>query len=180
VATQLAHDYPWWVRYLVLVNSLGGPVWDAKGAEVRLLADRPLWSWGWRLPMDLVGMSQVTRALPAVLEDLVPNVLANPVGLWRVANLARGADLTAELEQLRRRHLPVVALCGSEDRVIPRASFDALCAAIGADGEVVAGSHSWLLADPDHFGQVMTNALAVARLGSTGDFRTPRPRRGGR
>ena len=167
VATQLAHDYPWWVRSLVLVNSLGGPVHDATGPDPGLVAERPLWNWAWRLPRDLAGRDQMAKALPAVLEDLLPNVLANPFGLWRVANLARSADLTAELDQLRRRRLPIVAVWGDEDRVIPRASFDALCTAIGTQGQVVPGSHSWLLADPDHFGRVMTNVLAIARLADT-------------
>ena len=43
-------------------------------------------------------------------------------------------------------------------------SFEALCAAIGSEGEVVSGNHSWLLADPDAFGEVMTNVVAVAKL----------------
>jgi hypothetical protein len=65
---------------------------------------------------------------------------------------------------LRERELPVVALWGRSDGVIPRASFDALCAAIGTEGEVVDGAHSWLLADPDAFGEVMTNVVSVAKL----------------
>ena len=42
--------------------------------------------------------------------------------------------------------------------------IDALCNAIGREGEVVSGAHSWLLADPDAFGEVMTNILDVARM----------------
>ncbi len=175
VATQVAHDYPGRVRCLVLVNSLGGPVWAVREARVRLLAERPWWEWGARLPLDLVGVRPLLKALPAVLEDLVPNVVHNPLGIWRVASLARKADLTAELERLKQRRLPVVAVWASQDRVVPRASFDALCAAIGADGEVVEGSHSWLLADPDHFGQVMTNVIEVARLASGRGVRRRKP-----
>ena len=55
-------------------------------------------------------------------------------------------------------------LWGESDRIIPKASFDALCAAIGSEGEVVTGNHSWLLADPDAFGEVMTNVVGVAKL----------------
>ena len=84
--------------------------------------------------------------------------------MWRVANLARTADLTPELEELKRRQLPVVVLWGEKDKIIPRASFDALCKAIGSEGEVVSGNHSWLLADPDAFGEVMTNVMEVAKL----------------
>ncbi|MDQ1395936.1 MAG: hypothetical protein QOG64_1195, partial [Acidimicrobiaceae bacterium] len=87
--------------------------------------------------------------------------------LWKVANLVRKADLTVELEEIKRRQLPVVVLWGDKDSIIPRASFDALCAAIGSPGEVVDGTHSWLLADPDAFAEVMTNVVEVARMAST-------------
>jgi surfactin synthase thioesterase subunit len=73
--------------------------------------------------------------------------------------------------------MPVVVLWGEQDKIIPRASFDALCAAIGSEGEVVAGNHSWLLADPDSFGEVMTNIVSVADLArSLEDGESPKPR----
>ncbi len=48
--------------------------------------------------------------------------------------------------------------------MIPRSAFDAMCVALGSEGEVVDGSHSWLLADPDHFGEIITNHVEVAQL----------------
>jgi pimeloyl-ACP methyl ester carboxylesterase len=167
VAIKLAHDYPEKVRYLVLVNSVGGSTWSSAGSRVRSMAERPLWDWGLHFQEDLWPLRQVSRVLPVILEDAIPNLIRNPLALWKVANLARRADLTVELEELKRRKLAVVVLWGDKDTVIPRASFDALCAAIGSDGEVVAGRHSWLLADPDAFGEVMTNAVAVAQLART-------------
>jgi pimeloyl-ACP methyl ester carboxylesterase len=164
VAIKLAHDFPDKVRYLVLVNSVGGSTWSSAGSRVRSMAERPLWDWGIHFQEDLWPLRQLSRVLPVVLEDAIPNLVRNPLALWKVANLARRADLTVELEELKRRRLPVVVLWGDKDTVIPRASFDALCAAIGSEGEVVAGRHSWLLADPDAFGEVMTNAVAVAQL----------------
>ena len=163
VAIKLAHDHPDRVRTLVLVNSVGGATWR-DGQKVRSMAERPLWDWGIHFPRDVLPWQQATRVLPVIFEDVVGNALRNPRGLWKVGNLARRADLTPELEELRRRELPVVVLWGEQDKIIPRASFDALCAAIGAEGEVVSGNHSWLLADPDAFGEVMTNILPVARL----------------
>lgn len=168
VAIQTAHDFPDRVRYLVLVNSVGGPAWSARGATTRLLAERPLWDWGRHFPADLL-VPQMAKVLPPILEDALPNLLRNPLGLWRVANLARRADLTAQLEELKRRELPVVVLWGDKDHIIPRASFDALCTAIGSQGEVVKGNHSWLIADPDGFGKVMTNALEVVRAAAEAD-----------
>jgi pimeloyl-ACP methyl ester carboxylesterase len=167
VAIKLAHDFPQRVRYLVLVNSVGGSTWSSGESRVRSMAERPLWDWGIHFQEDLLPLRQVSRLLPVILEDAIPNIVRNPLALWKVANLARRADLTVELEELKRRKLPVVVLWGDQDTVIPRASFDALCAAIGSEGEVVAGKHSWLLADPDAFGEVMTNSVAVAKLART-------------
>ena len=164
VAIQFAHDHVKRVRTLVLVNSVGGSTWRAGESTIRSMAQRPLWDWGIHFPRDILPLRQVTRVLPVVLEDALPNLLRNPWNLWRVGNLARQADLTGELEELKRRRVPVVVLWGEDDRIIPKASFDALCTAIGAEGEVVAGNHSWLLADPDAFGEVITNVLEVAKV----------------
>ena len=164
VAIKLAHDFPARVRSLVLVNSIGGSAWSRSGSTIRSMAERPLWDWGIHFPSDVLPIPQVTKVLPVILEDAVRNVVRNPRGLWRVANLARRADLTEELEGLKRRQLPVAVVWGEKDRIIPRESCAALCAALGAEGEVVAGNHSWLLADPDSFGEVMTNAVEVARV----------------
>ncbi len=134
------------------------------GARVRSMAERPLWDWGLHFPSDVLPVRQLRRVVPVILEDAVPNLVRNPRAVWRVAQLARKADLTPELEELKRRALPVAVLWGDQDEVIPRSSFDALCTAIGATGEVVHGTHSWLLADPDRFGEVMTNVVEVARV----------------
>jgi pimeloyl-ACP methyl ester carboxylesterase len=174
VAIRYAHDYPDRVRTLVLVNSVGGAVWRG----VRSMAERPLWDWGLHFPSDVLPVRQLRRVVPVILEDAVPNLVRNPRAVWRVAQLARKADLTPELEALKRRELPVAVLWGDQDEVIPRSSFDALCAAIGATGEVVHGTHSWLLADPDRFGEVMTNVVEVARVArSLEQPGRPHPRR---
>ena len=166
VSIQFAHDHQDRVRTLVLVNSVGGSAWSkpGPGGVVKSMAQRPLWDWGIHFPSDILPIPHLTRVLPVILEDAVPNLLRNPRAMWKAAQLARTADLTTELEELRRRQLPVVVLWGEQDRIIPRPSFDALCAAIGSEGEVVTGNHSWLLADPDSFGEVMTNIVSVAEL----------------
>jgi pimeloyl-ACP methyl ester carboxylesterase len=180
VAIKTAHDFPGHVRVLVLINSIGGSAWSGSGSKIRAMAERPLWDWGIHFPSDLLPFPQITRVLPVVLEDALPNLVRNPRAFWRVAGLARRADLTDELEALKTKKVPVVVLWGERDRIIPRTSFDALCAAIGSEGEVVAGNHSWLLADPDSFGEVMTNVVAVAELARSleDDARPPARRRG--
>ena len=164
VAIRTAFDHPERVRTLVLINSVGGSAWSSSGSVVKSMAERPIWDWGLHFPRDILPFPQLTRVLPVVLEDALPNLIRNPRAVYRVAQIARRADLTSELEELKARKLPVVVLWGEQDKIIPRASFDALCAAIGSEGEVVTGNHSWLLADPDSFGEVMTNIVSVAEL----------------
>jgi pimeloyl-ACP methyl ester carboxylesterase len=162
VSIRLAYDHPDRVRSLVLVNSVGGSAWK-QGKTLKSIAERPLWDWGLHFPADIWPVRQATRVLPVIAEDVVPNVLRNPRAFVRVANLARRADLRRELEALRDRGLPITLLWGSRDGIIPRESFEALCVASGVEGTVVDGSHSWLLADPEQFGEIITNDMRVAK-----------------
>jgi pimeloyl-ACP methyl ester carboxylesterase len=162
VSIRLAYDHPDRVRSLVLVNSVGGSAWK-QGKTLKSIAERPLWDWGLHFPADIWPVRQATRVLPVIAEDVVPNVLRNPRAFVRVANLARRADLRSELETLRDRGLPVTLLWASRDGIIPRESFEALCVASGVEGTVVDGSHSWLLADPEQFGEIITNDMRVAK-----------------
>lgn len=162
VATRFAHDHRARVRGLVLVNSIGGSSWRS-GRTLRSITERPLWDWGLHFPGDVWPVRQATRVVPVVAEDLLPNLLRNPRAVVKVANLARRADLRGELEALRDSGLPVTILWGTRDGIIPRESFEAMCVASGVEGTVVDGSHSWLLADPDQFGEIITNDVKVAQ-----------------
>jgi len=166
VAIRFAHDHPRRVRSLVLVNSVGGSSWrkGPRDTVLRSIAERPLWDWGLHFPSDVWPIRQATRVLPVMIEDFLPNLIRNPRAIARVANLARRADLRSELEDMRVDGLPITILWGSRDGIVPRESFEALCVAAGVEGTVVEGSHSWLLADPRQFGEVITNSLAVAKL----------------
>jgi pimeloyl-ACP methyl ester carboxylesterase len=176
VAIRFAHDHQRRVRSLVLVNSVGGSSWR-RGEVIRSISERPLWDWGLHFPADVWPIRQASRVLPVIIGDLVPNIFRNPVAIARVANLARRADLRSELETLRNRGLPITILWGSRDGVIPRESFEAMCVAAGVEGTVVDGSHSWLLADPDQFGEVITNDMRVAKLARELEQQTPKKRR---
>lgn len=162
VAIRLAHDHRALVRSLVLVNAVGGSSWR-KGNTLRSISERPLWDWGLHLPSDVWPLRQATKVVPVMAEDFVPNLLRNPRAMMKVANLARRADLRHELEDLRDDGLPISILWGTRDGIIPRESFEALCVASGVEGTVVEGSHSWLLAEPDAFSEVITNDLRVAK-----------------
>lgn len=165
VAIQFAHDHPDQVRGLVLVNSVGGSAWTRRGTTLRSMAQRPLWDWGLHFPADLLPVRQARRVLPVIVAEALPNLMRDPRSFWMAAGLARRADLTAELAELRDRGLPVVVLWGQSDQLITRASFEDMCTTLG-DPEIVTvpGNHSWLIADPDAFGEVMTNVLDVVGM----------------
>ena len=167
VATATAYHHPQRVRSLTLVNSIGGSVWKEGGRRgARSLAERPLWDWGLHLPAEFrpgkLPLATARKALPVIVRDVVVNALSNPGAVWRAADCARRADLRRELTTLAERGLPVAILWGSEDTVVPEATFLAMCDAAGATGDIIdRAGHSWLLVDPEGFGELVTNSLAV-------------------
>ena len=185
VSIVAAHDHPDRVGALVLVNSIGGAVWTDDGVLTRRMADRPLWDWGLHFSRDLRGFAQLSRVLPVVLNEAVPNLVLDPRSFFRSARLAREADLTNELEALHRRGMPVVVVWARRDRVLSDAPFAALSEAlVDAPTISVPGGHGWLLSDPAQFGEVMTNVVDLAErahwLEPTGSIRRWWRRRGRR
>ncbi|MFM2077495.1 MAG: hypothetical protein RJA49_1385 [Actinomycetota bacterium] len=178
VAVRFAHDHRARVRSLVLVNSIGGSSWRS-GRTLRSITERPLWDWGLHFPGDVWPVRQATRVLPVLAEDLLPNLLRNPRAIVKVANLARRADLRSELEALRDSGLSISIIWGTRDGIIPRESFEALCVASGVEGTVVEGSHSWLLADPQQFGEIITNDVKVAQAARELELDAPKAKRKG-
>ena len=151
------------LRSLVLVNSIGGSAWrSGRNAAQRRRA--AIVGLGAALSQRCVaGTPGDARATCDVRGSAFPTSCATRRAIVRVANLARRADLRVELERLRDRGVPITILWGTRDGIIPRESFEALCVASGVEGTVVEGSHSWLLADPQHFGEVITNDVRVAQ-----------------
>ncbi len=163
VAIVFAHDFLERVRGLVLINSIGASAWTRRGSTLRTIRQRPLWDWGLHFPGDLWPLGQARRVLPVILSEAVPNLLREPRAFWRVAALARGANLLGELQELKRRRLPVVVLWGNRDRIITRDAFEEMCEVLGRPHSLtIDGSHAWLIADPDTFGEVITNVVDIA------------------
>jgi pimeloyl-ACP methyl ester carboxylesterase len=162
VAIRLAHDHPERVKALVLINSIGASAWTTRGVTLRSMAQRPLWDWGLHFPADLWPLRQARRVLPVIVAEALPNLARDPRSFVRVAALARRADLTSELDELKRRRLPVVVLWGARDRLITREAFDEMCQVLGGPrAHTVAGTHGWLISDPDAFGELMTNIVGL-------------------
>ncbi|MHB8682309.1 MAG: alpha/beta fold hydrolase [Acidimicrobiales bacterium] len=143
VAITLAERHPDLVSYVVLLNAIGG------------VSPRPPWAWLVGFGREFWPPRQGIETIGAIRDDVIGNLLRNPRGMTRAARLAQGADLRDQLAAVRRAGLPVLALTSQSDAVIPRDAFEALCDAVGTDGQVVYGGHSWLLADPDAFDEVL-------------------------
>ncbi|MFD8496765.1 alpha/beta fold hydrolase [Amycolatopsis sp. NPDC059657] len=165
VAIRTAHDSPELVARLVLVNSIGGSAWSNGRGVLKAMRERPLWDWGLHLQADLLATRNLSKVLPVILRDAVPNLLRCPGAIWRVANLARTADLTGEIAELNRRRMPVVIVWSDQDNVIPQAALLSLRAGLDSTKVVtVPGRHGWLLAEPQRFGEIITNVLGLAEL----------------
>jgi pimeloyl-ACP methyl ester carboxylesterase/predicted amino acid-binding ACT domain protein len=154
VAIRLTHDHPELVRYLVLLDSVGAGAWK-RGPARRLF--RP------------VPIGEAVQLIRSGIDDMITN-LRHPGQMLELALLARDADLSAELVALAKRDMPVLVLWGDDDRVLPAESFESLCRAIGTEGQVIAGNHSWVLADPDAFGEVMSNVVDVTAHADTSEL----------
>lgn len=162
VATTLAHDFPDRVRYLVLLNSVG----DARAFATNV----------WHRITELDGSDLLSPLLSALRQSasglatihlaqrvFISNIAHQPEAVLTAAWLAASANLAAEMTTLAERQLPVLVLWSDHDSVIPLAAFDTFCATFGTDGHVVRGGHSWLLADPDVFGEVLDNVIHMQR-----------------
>lgn len=143
VAIKLAYRYPNRVSYLVLLNAVGA------------VPPRRPWDWAAGFGRDMWPPGVAFDLAQAVRSDLMPNLLRNPCALLRAAWLAQRADLRREAAELRDRGSPVLVITSDGDGIIPRTAFEALCGAIGSDSQIVSGGHSWLLADPDSFGEAL-------------------------
>jgi pimeloyl-ACP methyl ester carboxylesterase len=162
VGARFTHDYPDRVAHLVLINSIGASVWTDAPAGARLLEDRPLWHWVVSFSKDVLVSDKAWPTARAIAEDCLPNLIRNPLGLVRVAGLARRADLERELRAVRALGVPVTAVSSEGDLIVPRANFDALCRSVGAQGRLVPGRHSWLLASPEEFAGAVVQAVGAA------------------
>ena len=161
VGIRLAHDAPERIGHLVLINSVGTPSGSTGPALAAEPYDRPLWEYGVNVARELLWSRDGYRILRAIRGDVVRNALTNPIGLVEIGLLARRVDLAPELAELRDRDVPILVLWSEGDGVLPQWSFDALCSAIGTEGRVLKGGHSWLLANPRALSEVLDNLVQV-------------------
>jgi pimeloyl-ACP methyl ester carboxylesterase len=83
VATAFVDDQPGRAASLLLANAIGSPTWALFPNEVRTMMQRPFWDWGRHFSTDLFNSPRQLRLLPLLLEDFIPNVVRNPLGMVR-------------------------------------------------------------------------------------------------
>jgi pimeloyl-ACP methyl ester carboxylesterase len=159
VATAFTYEEPWRVSSLLLANAIGSPTWALFPNEVRTMVQRPFWDWGRHFTTDLLNSPASLRLLPLMLEDLIPNLVSNPLGMFRTGDFIRRADLVREVRAIARWGIPVTVAWSDRDRLVPRSAFDDLRHAAGVAGVVRDGAHAWLIADPEGFGELAISAL---------------------
>ena len=121
---------------------------------------RPMWDWMRYFGTDVLHSTRPLRVLPTLVENFLPNLVRDPVGLFRTGAFIRRADLVAEIRAIAARRTPVLMVWSDRDGLVPRSAFDELRHAAGVEGTVVEGSHTWLIADPRRFGELAIRALA--------------------
>ena len=163
VSTAFVHHRPDKVGSLLLANAIGGPTWALFPNEVRTMVQRPFWDWGRHFGKDLLQSPRDLRMLPTLLEDFIPNLVRNPLGMVRTGEFIRKADLVTEVAEIAARGIPVTVVWSDRDGLVPRSAFDDLRRAAGVEGVVVEGSHAWLIAEPGGFGELAISALVDAR-----------------
>jgi pimeloyl-ACP methyl ester carboxylesterase len=159
VATAFVYAQPGRASALLLVNAIGSPTWALFPNEVRTTMQRPVWDWGRHFGTDLLHSPHLVRVLPTLLEDFIPNLLGNPLGMFRTGEFIRRADLVNEVRTIAERGIPVSVAWSDRDRLVSRSAFDELRRAAGVEGVVIEGAHAWLIADPSTFRELAISAL---------------------
>lgn len=150
VAIQLAHDFPKRVESVVLLDAASGATWMRSSARSHPMATRPIWDWAASLIRDL-PVSEAPISVPTILGQVAWNLVRHPGSMSIAADLARSADMREQLAVLAARGVDVRAVWGTADHVVTRASFEDQCSALGREGELVPGSHSWPISEPRWF-----------------------------
>lgn len=159
VATAFASQHESRVGSLLLVNAVGSPTWAEFPDEVRTMMERPLWDWTRHFSSDVFTTPGFIRVLPQLLGDFIPNLLTNPLGMFRTSEVIRRADLVDHVRYVAGAGVPVSVAWSDRDALVPRSAFDELRHAANVDGVVVEGGHAWLMVDVDGFRELVIGAL---------------------
>lgn len=170
LVTEYAAQHPDRVLTVLLLDAIVGETWDR---IVALSRANPLllMGVGGFLLADCISTVPFLRnpKQAAKLGRLVgPTLRSHVTGPWRLAgpgiSILRSRSSRWMLEKLKRTGVPLVAIHGDRDIVVPLST--ARSAAELAGGMVVVvegGTHSWLLKDPEALPAILREMFATPR-----------------
>jgi pimeloyl-ACP methyl ester carboxylesterase len=176
IVTQLAASEPERAVALVLIDACVGDTWDRLIAVSRVV---PPFLGG----LGVVSAADTLTTVPLLRNRLqarklgrlaAPTVAANARRPWRalgpIVSMLRSGPSRPILEELAARRIPLVAIHGNRDLVVPyRTARDAVQAADGWLVSVHGATHSWLLKDPETLPAILGDLLAGPALKSVRD-----------
>lgn len=170
--TELAANHTDQAIAVILLDAIVGDTWD-KMVNLFRVCPPLLAGIGVTLVVDTVSTVPLFRD-PAQARKLgrliAPTIAGHMRRPWRMVgpaiSIMRSRGSRWMLERLAQERVPVFAVHGSRDLVVPLST--ARAAARQAHGELVVvegGSHSWLLKDPESLPAIM-HRLMRGRLGT--------------
>lgn len=171
IVAQLAANEPDRALAVLLIDACVGDTWDRLMRVSRLV---PPFLGG----LGMVSLADTLTTVPLLRNRIqaaklgrlaAPNLVANVRRPWRffgpIVSMVRSGDSLPMLEVLASRQIPVVAIHGDRDLVVPyRTARDAVKAAGGWLVTIHGGTHSWLLKDPETLPAILEELLAGEAL----------------
>lgn len=170
LAAEVAATDPERALAVVLVNAIVGGPWDRLHRSVREspIALAAFWRCFWMETVATVPWTDPRQSLKLGWRS-ARSVVGHLVRPWESARAARvvgrSAPSVEALDQLARSGIPLVAIHGDRDRVVPLATARDAAARTGGDLVIVrGGGHSWLLRCPETLPAIVQELL-VGPLG---------------
>lgn len=175
IVAQLAANEPDRAVAVLLIDACVGDTWDLL---MRVSRVAPPFLGG----LGIVSLGDTLTTVPLLRNRIqaaklgrlaAPNLMANVRRPWRffgpIVSMVRSGDSRPMLEVLASRQIPVVAIHGDRDLVVPyRTARNAVKAVGGWLVTIHLGTHSWLLKDPETLPAILEelltgDALALVR-----------------
>ena len=171
VAVQYAHDYPDEVVGLVYRDGIATPAWRARNGLLATLVSlgapdmAPFADLVGALLLDLPDL--LIGRMSSTLRSLLPDVRRNlrAMGLTLpVGSMLMTLDLTAEVEAVAARGLPILTEWGCFDWLVDAATAAEFARHAATEVVWLPGGHSWMLPRPRGQVDVLTHLAPGQRF----------------
>jgi pimeloyl-ACP methyl ester carboxylesterase len=172
LVTQYAAEHPRRVLSVLLIDAIVGETWDRIVWASRVFPPVLLGVAGFLVldTLSTVPMFRDPKQTAKLLRLVGPTLLGHVRRPWRLIgpaiSIIRSPASSPMLEAIKDEHIPLFAVHGDRDVVVPvRTGRDAARRAAGELVVVEGASHSWLLKDPEAMPAIV-HELMKGRLGT--------------